>query len=150
LAEPTGQLAGQELHHARQVEPLRDIIHGTSRRSAAQTFDAGHEAQEFENRHVIIERRFLRHVTDRAADRERIGDDVKTGYFDAAGGGHKIARQHAKDRALARSIGSEQADDLARFNGKGNVGHGAARPIPLGHMLCQHNGGHQDSQKATS
>ena len=50
LAEATGQLAGRELHHARQVEPLGGIVHRTSRRSAAQSLDAGHEVQEFDNR----------------------------------------------------------------------------------------------------
>src|SRR2546429_9133622 len=70
------------------------------------------------------------------------------GYFDAPGSGHKITREHAKDRALARAVGPEQADDLALFDGKRNVGYGAARPVPLGYMLCQHNGRHQDSQRS--
>ncbi len=62
LAEAAGQLARQQLHHRRQIEPLRSRVHGAFRRSAAQPFDAGHEAQKFGHRHVVVQRRILGHV----------------------------------------------------------------------------------------
>ena len=146
LAKPAGQLARQQRHHRCQIEPCCGRIHRRSCRSAAQTLDAGHEVEKLADPHVVVERRVLGHVTYRAADGERVAHHVMAGYFDAPGSRHKIAGEHAKNRALARTIRSEQADNLALLDGKGNVRDGAPRPVPLGYLLSQHNGSHRASQ----
>ncbi len=99
---------------------------------------------------MVVERRVLGHVAYRTADRERVGNYVMARNFDAPVCRHKVAGEHAKDRALARAIGPEQADNLALFDCKGNVGYGAAWPLPLGHMLRQHNGRHPASQNTNA
>src|SRR5580692_5446569 len=68
------------------------------------------------------------------------------GDLDASRSGDEITREHSKDRALARAVGTEQADDLALLDGKRNVRYRAARPVPLRYMLRQHNWRHQNSQ----
>ena len=138
LTEATGELAGQQHHDAGEIQPLGCGVHRGLCRSPSQSLEIGHEVKKLADPHVIVERRVFRHIADHAANRERIGYDIMAGDLDTAGGRHQITSQHAEDRALARAVGPEQADDLAPFDGKGDVGDGAARPVPFGDMLRQH------------
>ena len=145
LAKPAGQLSARHRHDALEIEPFGRRRDRAIRRFPAQSLDARHEVQKLGDAHVVVERCVLGHITDFAAQSDRVGHHVVAGNFHAPGARREIAGENAEDRALARAVGPEQADDLARFYGEGNVGNGTARPVPFAHMLGPHDRGHGDA-----
>ena len=63
--------------------------------------------------HQRIDGRVLQGHTDVAAHVVGLGDDVEAGHLGAARGRPEQGREHADDRALAGTVGAEEAEDLA-------------------------------------
>ena len=65
--------------------------------------------------------------------------DINTADAHRTRGGPEIASEDAQDRALARAVGSEQADDFPFFDGEGYATHGKAGAIALHEALDDNN-----------
>ncbi len=65
----------------------------------------------------------LRNDADAAAHRVGIADDVVSGHHRRAAGGRNQRGEHADERAFARAVGSEQAEDLAALHREADVIH---------------------------
>jgi hypothetical protein len=65
--------------------------------------------------------------------------DINTADEHGTGGGPEIAGEDSQDRALARAVGSEQANDIPLFDGEGYATHGQADAIALHKALDYNN-----------
>ena len=65
--------------------------------------------------------------------------DIDTADAHGTRGGPEIAGEDPQDRALARAVGSEQADDFSCFDGEGYATHGNAGAIALHKALDDNN-----------
>src|SRR3954470_21215855 len=94
-----------------------------------------HEGEEFADPHMAVEWRVLLHVADAPAGFLAILDDVDPADADGSRAWPEIAGDDAKDRCLARSVGTEQADHFAVMHREGDIRDGrvaaVAFPQPL-------------------
>src|SRR5688572_14206436 len=76
----------------------------------------------------------LRHVSDAPPNIVSLVIDIVTRHTHCAGAGRHEGGENAHDGALARTIGAEQADDLATPHRKRNIGHRDAAGVALGEV----------------
>ena len=104
---------------------------------ARNALDRGHELEELADPHPVIQRGILGHVARVVSG--RMFRDIDTADAYGTGGGPEIASEDAQDRALARAVGSEQADDFPLFDGEGYATHSKAGAIALHKALDDNN-----------
>ena len=73
----------------------------------------------------------LRNDPDAGAHRVGVANDIVPGHDRRAAGGRHQRRQHADERALARAVRSEQAEDLAALDREADVIHRQQRAKAL-------------------
>jgi len=105
------QLGGPDRLREQRLAPLR-----------SQTAEVRHHAEILLNQHLGVEGRLLGQVADVLLRSQGIALDVYATDANRPGTGLEEARQHADQGRLARSIGTEQADDLPSTDAKRDVG----------------------------
>ena len=73
----------------------------------------------------------LRNHANAGAHRVGVANDIVPGHDRRAAGGRHQRRQHADERALARAVRSEQAEDLAALDREADVIHRQQRAKAL-------------------
>src|SRR3990170_5560477 len=126
-------MAGQTGPHGLQAGDLQQhgaVLAELIRRQAAEI---GEEPQVFVHGQVVVEVQAepLGHVADARLDALWVAQHVDPGDDCVPPGREQHTGQHLDDRALPRSVGPQQAEDLARVNGEGDVGEGFHAPVPF-------------------
>src|SRR5271167_3647082 len=80
---------------------------------------------------VRVAGHILRNYADAVAHRVGIADYVVSGHYGGAAGGRNQRSEHADQRALARAVWSQQAEDLAALYGEADVIDGQQRAKTL-------------------
>jgi hypothetical protein len=114
---------------ARAVEEVAEVEVGGQRVGAGrggglvQAVQPGLGGQFLAHRHRRVDAAGLGHVADPAADAGRVADQVVPRHDGAARGGREQRGEHPQGGGLARAVGAEEAQDLARGHGQVDATH---------------------------
>ncbi len=102
-------LQAKRFAHPRHLLPLR---------AAAQSIDAGEEAQVLLHGQVAVEGELLRHIAEALTRLAGADFKIHIQHQRLTGGRHQQAAHHLKGGGFARAVRAEQAKDLAALDGK--------------------------------
>jgi hypothetical protein len=102
--------------------------------SRPEIVEARHKEQILLDRQVLVEREPLGHVADLGLDAAALANDVVAQHRSLARVRGQEPADHADSRRLARAVGPEKADDLARGDFERNVIDDDGRAEPLGEV----------------
>jgi dihydroorotase len=127
--------------NAKMNPPLRSLEDVEALRAgiAEGALDLRHEPQELADPHAVVERRIFRHVANERPSGERIFADLDAADAHSSRRGRQIAGEDAQDRALARSVRPEKADNLAFIDRKRDAAHRDAAAITLHQIFDDDN-----------
>ncbi len=121
LTVTLGKLVDELLPNVRDLTPLDDRFDAPVYSRATESFDAGHELQVIEDRHLGIKRRCFRQIADPALDVERRLEDVETRYRRRAFCGWYEACEDSHGGGFACSVWSQESQDLPLANLEAHV-----------------------------
>ena len=108
LAPATGEQGGPPVEVGFEVRERDEFVAALPQPITAQTVKAAEEQQVLVHGQFIVERKLLRHVTDRALEPVGLAHDVHAADAAGAGGRFEDAAQHADDGGLAGAVGAEK------------------------------------------
>ncbi len=130
LAHALGILAHRPLAGMGQAHALQHLRALAQRRA----LQAGEEAQRLQAVQVVVEHHVLGQITQLAPRCAGAApDNRRAGHTDVAGRGRDQAQHHLEQRALARAVVADQAEDLARRDVQVHTVDGVQRAIVLAH-----------------
>ena len=135
LAVTLGEVANQALLNICDARGQKRPIDLMAHLPPVDAFDARAKGQVIAHRHVQINGRLFGQVTDAALDLQRRLENVKSRDPRSPRGGRQKSREHAHCRRLARAIGTEKSQDLARLEFKAQRVYRGPLPIELGEPL---------------
>jgi len=91
---------------------------------------------------VLVECQFLRHYTNAFLDRHGFLPDRMTAYQRVTAGGGVEGGKDRNGRGFPRSVGSQQAEDFALFDVKGDAFDGSEIAVFFDQVVHLENGGH--------
>ena len=109
---PAARKRASELMAARGQAEILERLATASR--LGEVVEPGDEIEVLLDRQVLVEREPLGHVADLALDTAAAADDVVAEHRPLAGVRRQKPADHADRGGLARAVGAEKADDLAR------------------------------------
>ena len=124
LAPAAGKIARERRFAPVQAGHVEDELPPCRQPLAGEAVDSAEELDVLVDRQQLVERELLRHVADAAFDAFRILRDVDAADERGAAGRPQQAAQHADGGGLARAVGAQEAEDLARLDAEGQVVHG--------------------------
>ena len=124
-----GVLLVFELRHFQHKIQARGKLFG------GDAVDTGEEFDVLFHRHVVVERKFLRHVADAPLDLFRVQADVEASHHGAPGRGSHQAAQHANGGGFPGAIGPQKTEDLTRLHVQIQVRHRGEIAEALGQLL---------------
>ena len=134
LAIALGKIANQPVFHLGYPRALHGGVHLLSRLRARKAPRAGDKAQIFRGRHVGVQRRNLRQITDALFCFQRLFKDVVPVDRNLALRGGKAAGDDVHRGRFARAVRPEKPVYLALLNGEAYVGYGGVRAVSLGQV----------------
>jgi hypothetical protein len=118
---PLGERVHALIAHA--VEEAQ-VQHTVDRLRALRTVQPAHlgaEAEEARHRHVGVERRVFRQITEALFRLLGVLQHVNAAQADAAAGGAEVACDHAHGGRFAGAVRPEEAEHFSFFHGEGNI-----------------------------
>ncbi len=115
-----------------QPDHLHHLAHAAVDELARHAVELGVQAQVLLGRQVPVERRLLEDQADVAADVVAFGEHVVSGHERRAAAGTHERAQHPDRRRLARSVGAQEAEDLAAGDLEVDAPHGLHLGVALG------------------
>src|ERR1035438_1268868 len=110
---PAGVLAYQAAAVRRQAHELQSLPDTRLLLAVRQVVEFGEDEQILVTGERTVHGDRLRHITDGAANGDRLRGDGETGHPRLARGGRQQRGEHLDRGGLARPVGAEQAEDLA-------------------------------------
>src|SRR6185436_15241602 len=135
LAVALGELADQGVPHVGDAALLHRLVHARLPRLRRDAFDLGDEAQERLDVHVDVERRGLGNVADPLLHLHRVLEHVEPGDACRPFRGRQVAGEDSHDGGLARTVGSQEAQDLALVDLERDAVDGRRPAVALGQTL---------------
>ena len=114
LGHPAGQRVDRGLGPLGQLELLQQLVGGLPGGPRADAEQPPVEVQVLPDGELPVERVLLRDDPAELLGQGRVGGDVDAAQERPPGGGHHAGGQHPGRRGLARAVGAEQPEDLAR------------------------------------
>ena len=93
------------------------------------------KVEVFPNGHIQIEGGLLGEISDQLFCTNGVAENINARNASLAGGGRKISGENIHRGALARTVGAQEANDLAFFNRKANVVHSTGGAVIFYKML---------------
>jgi hypothetical protein len=118
-----------------QTRQLAKLAHVGCDAALLHFLDPAGEAQVFVHRHVGVERRLLRQVSDAPLDIPRLLHNISPVQQHLTLGGWNVAGRDVQRCGLARAISAQKAQDLANLNPEGNVPDGEHAAVSLGYAF---------------
>src|ERR1039458_3152705 len=116
---PAGILAYQTAAVRGQAHELQCLPDAPLLLAVRQVVEFGEDEQVLVSGERTIHGYRLRHITDGAANADRLRGDGETGHARLARGGRQQRGEHLDRGGLARPVGAEQAEDFAGIDRKG-------------------------------
>src|SRR5205823_8298118 len=101
-----------------------DFLHAGPEPFALQAVETREILDHFPGGHAVVDGRGRRHETDVTADVAWLLEHVEAAQASPAARRPQDGTQHAHGRGLARAVGTEQTEDLARVRLEADVVHG--------------------------
>src|ERR1017187_6743698 len=114
-----GVLAHQAAAVGRQAHELQCLPDARLLLAVWQVIEFGEDEQVFVTGKRTVHGDRLRHITDGAANLDRLGGYGETGHARLARGGRQQGGEHLDRGGLASPVGAEQAEDLTGVDRKG-------------------------------
>ena len=121
LAVAFGQRADDLPFHFLQKTALDHLADPLPRFAARQAFETRAVGEVLADPHLGIERHVFRQVAQILARRDRIGHQILAVDGDATASRWQKAGDHPQRRRLSRTVGAQDADDLALVHRERNV-----------------------------
>ena len=134
----------------RELEAARELLDARLAVADGDLEDVGDEREILQARHEVVDVGVVGYVGAEPLRRDGVGGDVDTRHADAAAVDGLHAHDRADERGLARAVMADEAVDVARFNGEGEVAHGDGVAVALLEMgdaedRCVDGGVHGES-----
>ena len=113
LRLPAGQLVDHRVALERHVDQLEFFLANFASRRAIDAVRGCEELQVFHHRHVVVDAEEVGHVADEAADFLRVGIDRLAADIGLAVVGVEQRGDHPHRRGFARSVGTDEPEDIA-------------------------------------
>src|SRR6185437_16118896 len=130
-----GQVPDDLPPHVGQTALLHHNVNAFAAAPDAKAFQPGAELEVFAHPHVEMQRVVFRHVTDAPSDVVSLAENIEARNARGTGSCGHEARKHAHRCALARTVGSQKADDLAATNREGQTVHRRVTGVALGQVF---------------
>ena len=124
--------AGQLLAAVAEMVTLDHLVHALHGELARQIVHGGEKLQVLLHRQVFVQRELLRHVADALLQRLGLFGNAQAQHFHFARARRQQAAEHAQRGGFARTIGAEEAIDLAARHHQVHVVHRDQRTEALG------------------
>ena len=135
-----GQVLDEPPKHALQLDDAADLLNVLCARQLA-FFEIVHKIQILAHRHIRIQRRQFRQITDARFGGVGIGQNVVTVDGHHAVGRRQIAGQNVHRGGFTGTVRTEKTDDLAFLDRKADVIHRRVRSVPFGQIFdLDHSG----------
>ena len=121
LLHAARQAVDERLALAGQVEQIEHVADDLPPAVARNLVGHGEEVQELPDFHAVVDAEVVGHVADAAAHAQRILADAMPVDDPVAAGGLQQRGQKADRGALARPVGSDEAEHLARLDLQGQA-----------------------------
>src|SRR5262249_17438734 len=121
LPEALRKMSEQALRDAREPAGLDRPRDRVLHRPALDAADAGREAEIRDDGHVVVEWRVLGQIADAAPDLGGLLEDVEAAHANGARGGRQEPGDDTEGGGLAGAVWTEEAEDLSRMGGEGEV-----------------------------
>ncbi len=100
LAVAARELSDEATPHAAERQTFDRRVHRRCRGPARESFQPGHECQEFLGAHPVVERDILGHIAHPGPRLERIVDNVEPDDAGGSSGGAQVTGEDPQDRGL--------------------------------------------------
>ena len=132
LPEPLRQVANHPVSNVVQTAAVRRAFDGLLPRRTRNVLDLRDERQICIDRHLRIERRVFRQISDRTSRTDGVSEDLVPGDVRGSVCHRYEAREHAHRRRLPRTVRPEKTDDLSLLDLERKVRHRFDIAIALG------------------
>ena len=133
LADSRATVPGSACDDLAERHETDDAVHRRLDRGRCDAAQSRHEAEEFVDPHMAVQRHGFRHVADLAPGGQAVAHDIVPGDGDPAGRRRNIAGQHAQERRLARTVRAEQAEHFAAADAEIEAVDRGQRTVALAH-----------------
>ena len=126
----------------REVDQLEQVADDAPPLGRTEAVAPTEEVQVLPDLHVVVDPERVRHVAEDAAHRLGVPADRFTGDPGIAGSRFEERREHPQHRRLARAVGADEPEDLARLDGQVHAADRDGPVVALHEPRCLDDGGH--------